>query len=68
MHDVLRDVGAVAWPEPPCLFAHPLLGVARDDVDDLLHRRVAVERVAGATGHAHTHEQQIVSVGQARAA
>ena len=43
----------------------PLLGAARDDVDDLFHRRMAMERVAFARRHAHAHQHQALGGGQA---
>ena len=60
-----RDVGDVTRAERPRLAVDPLLGAARDDVDDLFHRRVAVERVALARRHRHAHQHQLLGGGQA---
>ena len=65
VHDVLRDVRDVAGRRGAAISRPTHCSASPEiDVDDLLHRRMAVEGVAGAGRHAHAHEQQIARVGQ----
>jgi hypothetical protein len=67
VHFVHRDVRELARPEHAALAADPLLDTARDDVQELLHVRMPVERVCFARGHRHAHELQQPRLGQSGA-
>ena len=68
VHHVGGDVGDVTRAEEPRVAVDPLLGAAGDDVDDLFHRGVTVERVPLAGRHRHPHQHQLLRGGQRRSA
>ena len=67
MDHIDRDVREVAGTEQAFLAIDPLLGLAFDHVDDLLHRWVPMEFVGLAVGHGDPHEQEFLGLSQAGA-
>src|SRR5690606_29242138 len=66
MYEIRRNVRGVSRTEPTPLPLHPLLRRARDDIDDLLHRRVTMEGMPLPRWHPHPHEQQSFGLGDVR--
>ena len=59
VHDASGQVGDFAGAEDAVFIADPLLGAARDDVDDFLAVRMAVEGVTVAGRHGGADHEEL---------
>ena len=65
MNNSARNVYGVPRLDDPLFLFDPLFHLAFEDVDDFVHFRVAVKRMAGAGRDLGSHEGEVVSISQA---